>query len=37
LWQGRFRSVGKVFTTLEPLGPWYRAEEYHQKYFAKNY
>jgi peptide-methionine (S)-S-oxide reductase len=27
---------GTVVTTLEPLGDWYRAEEYHQNFFAKN-
>lgn len=27
---------GPVVTTLEPLGDWYRAEEYHQDFFAKN-
>jgi peptide-methionine (S)-S-oxide reductase len=25
-----------VVTTLEPLGEFYKAEDYHQKYFAKN-
>lgn len=27
---------GGVVTTIEPLGAWYRAEEYHQDFFAKN-
>jgi peptide-methionine (S)-S-oxide reductase len=27
---------GGLVTTLEPLGTWYRAEEYHQDFFAKN-
>jgi peptide-methionine (S)-S-oxide reductase len=27
---------GGLVTTLEPLGAWYRAEEYHQDFFAKN-
>ncbi|WAL68438.1 peptide-methionine (S)-S-oxide reductase MsrA [Amycolatopsis cynarae] len=27
---------GEIVTTLEPLGPFYRAEEYHQDFFAKN-
>lgn len=27
---------GDLVTTIEPLGPWYRAEEYHQDFFAKN-
>lgn len=27
---------GEAVTTLEPLGDWYRAEEYHQDFFAKN-
>jgi len=27
---------GGLVTTLEPLGDWYRAEEYHQDFFAKN-
>ena len=27
---------GGIVTTLEPLGPFYRAEEYHQDFFAKN-
>ncbi|SEI08775.1 MULTISPECIES: peptide-methionine (S)-S-oxide reductase MsrA [unclassified Leifsonia] len=25
-----------IVTTIEPLGPFYRAEEYHQDFFAKN-
>ena len=27
---------GPVVTTLEPLGDWHRAEDYHQDFFAKN-
>lgn len=27
---------GGIVTTIEPLGPLYRAEEYHQDFFAKN-
>jgi len=27
---------GTVVTTLEPLGDWYDAEDYHQDFFAKN-
>lgn len=27
---------GTIVTTLEPLGEWYDAEEYHQDFFAKN-
>ncbi len=27
---------GGIVTTLEPLGVWYEAEEYHQDFFAKN-
>lgn len=27
---------GDIVTTLEPLGEFYRAEEYHQDFFAKN-
>ena len=27
---------GGIVTTIEPLGDWYRAEEYHQDFFAKN-
>jgi peptide-methionine (S)-S-oxide reductase len=27
---------GEAVTTLEPLGDYYRAEEYHQDFFAKN-
>jgi peptide-methionine (S)-S-oxide reductase len=27
---------GGVVTTVEPLGDWYRAEAYHQDFFAKN-
>ena len=27
---------GGIVTTIEPLGEWYRAEDYHQDFFAKN-
>ncbi len=27
---------GRVVTTIEPLGDWYAAEDYHQDFFAKN-
>ena len=27
---------GGLVTTLEPIGDWYRAEDYHQDFFAKN-
>jgi peptide-methionine (S)-S-oxide reductase len=27
---------GGLATTIDPLGPWYRAEDYHQDFFAKN-
>jgi len=27
---------GTIVTALEPLGPWYDAEDYHQDFFAKN-
>ena len=27
---------GGLVTTIEPLGDWYRAEDYHQDFFAKN-
>jgi peptide-methionine (S)-S-oxide reductase len=27
---------GGIVTTIEPLGPWYVAEELHQDFFAKN-
>ncbi len=27
---------GEIVTTIEPLGDYYRAEEYHQDFFAKN-
>lgn len=27
---------GGIVTTIEPLGDWYDAEEYHQDFFAKN-
>jgi peptide-methionine (S)-S-oxide reductase len=26
----------KIVTQVEPAGPWWRAEEYHQKYFEKH-
>jgi peptide-methionine (S)-S-oxide reductase len=38
--QARTRAAdwwpGEVVTTIEPLGEFYRAEEYHQDFFAKN-
>lgn len=27
---------GSIVTTIEPLGEWFEAEEYHQDFFAKN-
>ena len=27
---------GQIVTTIEPLGDFFRAEEYHQDFFAKN-
>ncbi len=27
---------GPIVTTIEPLGAWFDAEEYHQDFFAKN-
>ena len=27
---------GEIVTTIEPLGDFFRAEEYHQDFFAKN-
>jgi peptide-methionine (S)-S-oxide reductase len=27
---------GDIVTTIQPLGDWYPAEEYHQDFFAKN-
>lgn len=29
------RHARPVATKIEPLGPWWRAEEYHQQYFEK--
>ncbi len=29
------RFDGRIATRIEPAGPWWRAEEYHQKYFAR--
>ncbi|MGR2751552.1 peptide-methionine (S)-S-oxide reductase MsrA [Agromyces arachidis] len=38
--QARARAAewwpGEVVTTIEPLGEFFRAEEYHQDFFAKN-
>ncbi|WP_353828413.1 peptide-methionine (S)-S-oxide reductase MsrA [Agromyces sp. SYSU T0242] len=43
--RGRFEAAreraaewwpGEVVTTIEPLGEFFRAEEYHQDFFAKN-
>jgi peptide-methionine (S)-S-oxide reductase len=31
---GRF-GFGKIVTGIQPAGPFYRAEDYHQQYFAK--
>ena len=33
-WSGRHR--GKIATEITAAGPFYRAEEYHQRYFEKN-
>ena len=30
------RNPGKAVTEILPAGPFYRAEEYHQKYYQKN-
>jgi methionine-S-sulfoxide reductase len=30
------RWAGRVVTTIEPAGPWYSAEEYHQDYLRKH-
>ena len=32
--EGRFRRP--IVTEIVPAGDWWRAEEYHQKYFEKN-
>ena len=29
------RHARPIATKIEPLGPWWRAEEYHQQYFEK--
>ncbi|HEX3001973.1 MAG TPA: peptide-methionine (S)-S-oxide reductase MsrA [Methanoregula sp.] len=31
---GRF-GFGKIVTAIQPAGPFYRAEDYHQQYYAK--
>ncbi|MFO8051473.1 MAG: peptide-methionine (S)-S-oxide reductase MsrA [Thermoplasmatota archaeon] len=33
-WEGKY--PGKIVTEIAEAGPFYRAEEYHQKYFQKN-
>ena len=33
---GSGRSQRKVVTQIVPAGDFYRAEEYHQRYFEKN-
>jgi peptide-methionine (S)-S-oxide reductase len=30
------RGLGPITTTIEPVGPFYFAEDYHQQYLAKN-
>ena len=30
------RHSGPIATKIEPLGVWWKAEEYHQRYFEKN-
>ncbi|MEZ5892777.1 MAG: peptide-methionine (S)-S-oxide reductase MsrA [Parvularculaceae bacterium] len=30
------RHARPIATKIEPLGPWWKAEEYHQQYFEKN-
>ena len=30
------RGYGEITTTIEPLGPYYYAEDYHQQYLVKN-
>ena len=32
----RIGGPGEIVTTIEPLGDFFRAEEYHQDFFAKN-
>lgn len=32
----RERFAGRIATRVEPAGPWWPAEEYHQKYFEKH-
>lgn len=30
------RHARPIATTIEPAGPWWKAEDYHQQYFEKN-